>query len=71
VWAVVVPPDYDPVGKTSAEADFPTVTLKKQANGKYQAVYRKFTQPGNYLVTVFASDKEGNVSLPTVIRVSR
>lgn len=38
--------------------------LNGSPSGHYQAVYSGFTSPGQYLVTVFAADTEGNVSQP-------
>jgi hypothetical protein len=71
VWAVVVPPDYQPGSSATPGVDFPSFQLKRLASGRYQAVYSGFTTSGQYLVTVFAKDTEGNVSQPKIIKVIR
>ena len=71
VWAVVVPPDYQPDSSTTPGTGFPSFRLNRLAPGHYQYVYNKFTAAGQYLVTVFAADTEGNISQPKVIRVTR
>jgi len=71
VWAVVVPPAYQPDSSATPGVDFPSFKLTRLASGRYQAAYSGFTTPGQYLVTVFAKDTEGNVSQPKVIKVTR
>jgi hypothetical protein len=71
VWGLVVPPGYQPGSSPIPGAGFPSFELQRQASGRYQYVYPGFTAPGQYLVTVFATDTEGNVSQPKVIKVTR
>jgi DNA-binding beta-propeller fold protein YncE len=72
IWGVVVPPDYQPTSSTTPGTDFQTFELTDPlASGRYQGIYDRFTTPGRYLVTVFAKDREGNVSQPKIIRVNR
>lgn len=66
VWAVITPP-----GATGSRAitDLPTLALSKKKSGRYQAAYTGFSASGTYRITIYASDKKGNTSLPKTTRV--
>ncbi|MDM8521763.1 C13 family peptidase [Desulfococcaceae bacterium HSG8] len=67
VWAEIIPPDSDP--------DSPTILTEKlhdpDNDGTYEALYNGFTQDGTYLITVYAEDAGGSVSLPAQTSVTR
>ena len=72
VWAVITPPGYLPGTPSGAITDLPTVILKKSTSGKYQASYPGFTTKGMYRISVYAMDRNGDLSLPkttTVVRI--
>jgi sugar lactone lactonase YvrE len=64
VWAVITPPDYSTDSAASMVTDLPVLTLVRKKAGQYQATYNDFSTPGVYQVTVYAVDKDGNVSVP-------
>jgi len=59
VWAVITPPGYAPGQLT----DMPTLELKDMGNGRYEATYSNFHTPGTYRVAVYATDRNGGISL--------
>ena len=69
VWAVITPPGYHPGSPSGAITDLPTVTLKKSTGGKYQAGYSGFTTKGTYRISVYAMDRNGDLSLPKTTTV--
>ncbi len=61
VWALVVPPDYDPALDLIEE-----VTLAYNASqARYEAALNSLEKLGQYRVTFFAEDRKGNLSQPT------
>jgi streptogramin lyase len=66
VWGYVVPPDFSGSWESVQELDF---TL---ASGfRYAVDYDGFNKNGEYTVTVYARDAEGNVSTPATTKVTR
>ena len=60
VWCVITPPAYD------GGSPLPRVDLLYQAGSdRYEAPVTTFTQPGAYVLTFYASDNNGHVSLAT------
>jgi hypothetical protein len=60
VWALVVPPDYDPALDLIDE-----VTLAYNASqARYEAALGGLAEIGQYRLTFFAEDREGNLSAP-------
>ena len=68
VWAVITPPGYGASG-SGAITDLPTLVLPRKSDGRYKATYAGFSTPGTYRITIYASDKKGNTSLPKTTRV--
>ena len=77
VWAVVLPPHYV-APATSADLEAPEVALPTfdltdpDKNGTYDADYSDFTYNGDYQITFYARNENGNVtpSPATIITVS-
>ena len=46
--------------------DLPTFDFIRQADGNYQATYEGFQKAGTYEIAVYAVDREGNTSLPSL-----
>ena len=76
IWAVVLPPDYV-APPTSADLEAPEVSLPtfeltdSDNNGTYDADYSDFTYTGDYQITFYARNENGNVAVSsaTVITV--
>jgi hypothetical protein len=67
VWAVIIPPNYQPPDKSdgSSRIELPIIFLTLSGDGKrYEGVYDGFSRPGEYTVIVYAEDRVGNVSAP-------
>ena len=71
VWAVVRPPNFQPGSATNPVEDLPTVELNKTREGYYEGVFSNFTIPGNYQITIYALDSQGNTASPqqTAVKV--
>lgn len=77
VWAVVVPPDYL-VPTTGADFTAPQVTLPalpmidSNQDGTFLFTYANFIYNGDYRITFYARNANGNVSVssPTIVTVS-
>lgn len=72
VWAVVWPPAGVDVKSGEARgaahsvvADLPEVVLANVGGDRFEGTYSWFSCPGEYVVTIYAMDTEGNVSLPS------
>ena len=77
VWAVVLPPDYvAPAVSQDLEAPdvgLPTIELNDpDKNHRYEAEYSDFTYNGDYRITFYARNDNGNVTVSpsTIITVS-
>ena len=79
VWASVVPPGYvvpeiAPDGETPL-VDLPTFTLADPDKDlRYEGIYSDFENAGEYRITFYARNKNGNVSEPpsaTIVTVMR
>ena len=66
VWAVIVPPDYEHASPDEPLIDLPTVDLVSagDAEGRYQAEIGPLTVLGTYRISIYAEDKDGEISLP-------
>jgi len=59
VWCVITPPDYE------GQGDLPQTNLTWNAGtGRYEVVYKNFTELGTYVCTFFAQDNTGVLSSP-------
>ena len=77
VWAVVQSPDYIPptdvADLNAPQVNLPTFTLTDpEGDKKFEGSYNSFTYNGNYLITFYAKNSSGSVtlSMPTVVTVS-
>jgi hypothetical protein len=75
VWAVVVPPDYVPpstTGNLSApQVTLPTISLADPEKDKrYEGTYNNFSYNGDYRITFYARNANGNVSVSPSIMVT-
>lgn len=75
VWAVVVPPDYilpDPsLNLEAPTVTLPTITLIDPEKDKhYEGSYSDFTYNGDYRITFYARNTNGNVSVSPSITVT-
>ncbi|OQX27112.1 MAG: hypothetical protein BWK80_07000, partial [Desulfobacteraceae bacterium IS3] len=71
VWAVIRPPDYVPSG--GPITDMPFVELKFVENNRYEISddsNYKFNVNGTYLIAIYAKDRNGNISLPKLTKVT-
>ena len=67
VWAVIIPPNYQPPAKDDGSSRFelPVISLRPSEEGeRYEGSYDGFVRPGEYTVIIYAEDKVGNVSVP-------
>lgn len=75
VWAVVVPPDYVPPDP-SQNLEAPTVTLPTitladpEKDKRYEGSYSDFIYNGDYRITFYARNTNGNVSVSPSITVT-
>jgi len=77
VWAVVLPPDYVPP-TTAQDLEAPEVGLPTfdlidtDKDGRYEEDYNNFVFNGNYRITFYARNANGNVSVSpaTIVTVS-
>lgn len=69
VWAVIIPPDLENRSTGKAVTDLETVELHLDEDGKYKGTYDQFRKQGDYEVSIYAKDVEGNLALPKSTRV--
>jgi sugar lactone lactonase YvrE len=71
VWAVVTTPEGTQTAG-SAVTDLPSFDLiYDQATNQYEGTYYHFNTEGEYGITVYARDWEGNISLPATTTVTQ
>ena len=69
VWMVVAPPDIGGGSVEEPETEFASAEFVAAGSNCFETVYNDFDMPGTYMISVFASDTEGMVSLPTMTSV--
>ncbi len=70
VWAVMVPPDYDRSSADTAMTELPSVQLAwSESNSRWENSWDGFTANGPYMISFFAEDNQGSISLPYATRV--
>jgi len=70
VWAIIRPPDFNPNPNGSPVLGIPSVDLLPKGTGHYEATYDGFTMGGTYEIAIYASDPNGNTSIPVLTTVS-
>jgi len=66
VWAVILPPATTPGSRTGSVHELPSIDLQKKGSGRYEAIRAGMSEPGTYRIAVYAMDRYGNTSLPTL-----
>ncbi len=70
VWAVIWPPEYEPGSSDSPVLQLPTIDFSGTTGDDYEATYQGFSIEGTYQIAVYAKDRAGNTSLPSLTQVS-
>ena len=72
VWAVVRPPNFEPLSPNNPLSDQPGFYLTETSpgSGVYEGEYDEFTQQGTYKVVVYADDALGNLTTPLATHVT-
>jgi hypothetical protein len=73
VWAQIMPSDYTYTSTDKTLTNLPTVQLKPTEHEyeyEYKGTYDGFTHEGTYLIAVYAKDKLGIVSYPSLTKVN-
>ncbi|MFH2120776.1 MAG: 6-bladed beta-propeller [Pseudomonadota bacterium] len=70
VWAVIRPPDYNQGGSDNPVQSLPSIDLMPVGNDRYEATYSAFNIPGTYQIAIYARDRIGNTSIPSITTVS-
>ena len=71
VWAEIKPPGAGDEAFEQAVTTLPIITLDYVGGNRYEGSYDAFNTSGTYVVSVFAEDTEGNISIPLVTSVSK
>jgi len=70
VWAVITPPNHQQTDR--AVIDLPSIDLVyNNVSGRHEGTYESFGEYGSYHIVVYASDAEGNISLPLTTAVAQ
>ena len=64
VWAVIQPPEFENNLSGHPISALPEIDLMPDDDYHYEAEFSNITKSGTYKITVYASDKFGNISLP-------
>jgi len=70
VWAVITPPGYSNSSPDKPVTDLPTFDLSPAGNNRYEGTYNNFIGGGTYNIAIFASDRDGMLSLPKAMTVT-
>ena len=71
VWALIASPGYITGDSANHREDMLMLDLSPVGNGRYEVAYSNFTSFGIYKISIYAMDKNGNVSLPKEIQVEQ
>jgi len=69
VWAIIRPPKDKPVDSNNPVRELPFVDLLPIGNDGYEQSYDGFDIEGTYHISVYARDKNGNTSPPSISTV--
>lgn len=65
VWAVIIPPNYDPFSPDTETEELPIVKLADtNGDGIYEAGFSDFAANGDYQISIYAMNDLHEVSLP-------
>lgn len=70
VWAVMWPPDYVPESPTNPVIGLPTAELWPVGGDRFEGAFDGFTTAGIYTVLIYARDRVGNTSLPSLTHIT-
>ena len=70
VWAVLRPPDYNQESSSNPVTGLPSIDLQPVGGDRYEATYTAFTTAGTYTILIYARDRQGNTSVPTLTHVA-
>ena len=72
VWAVLRPPDYNQSDSGNPVSELPSVDLLPIDGepGSYRATYELFTKAGTWQIAVYARDRIGNTSRPSLTSIT-
>jgi hypothetical protein len=70
VWAVLRPPDYNQESSSNPVTGLPGIDLQPVGGERYEATYTSFTTGGTYTILIYARDRQGNTSVPTLTHVT-
>ena len=73
VWATITPPNWLPGAPESPVVSMPSIQLTRYGEDShcFQVRYDDFTAHGIYTVALFAEDKTGDISLPSIITLQQ
>ncbi|MBI4558444.1 MAG: 6-bladed beta-propeller [Candidatus Hydrogenedentes bacterium] len=72
VWAVIQPPDWAPPSADNPVQNLPSLEMFPRPDNlnRWTGTYNGFISEGTYTIAVYARDREGNTSTPSVTSVS-
>jgi len=70
VWAVIRPPDYSAGSATNPVQELPSIDLMPVGDSRFEATYEGFNIEGTYQIAIYARDRIGNTSIPSLTTVS-
>lgn len=73
VWATITPPNWLPGAPESPIVSMPSIQLTRygEESDRFQIRYNDFTAHGTYTIALFAEDKTGDISLPSIITLQQ
>ena len=71
VWALISGPGYITGDSVNHREDMLMLELSPVGNGRYEVAHSNFSSFGTYKISMYAMDKNGNVSFPKEIQVEQ
>ena len=70
VWATIRPPDYNQGSADNPVQDLPSIEFLPTGGNHYEVTYDGFNIEGTYQLAIYARDRVGNTSVPSLTSVS-
>ncbi|MFC1841284.1 C13 family peptidase, partial [Thermodesulfobacteriota bacterium] len=71
VWAVIRPPNYQQGSSYNPVYELPSIDLMPtDVENRWEATYNNFDIPGTYYIAIYARDRVGNTSIPSITTIS-